>query len=130
MDLSQYPIDGPMPYAQVTERVGHRMVIFDLARREGLSIRQTYQHVVGQRSHKVVIGTAGDIADHMEDWFSSGACDGFNIMPATLPEGLDDFVMHVTPELQHRGLFRTAYEATTLRGNLGLDIPAWGDALT
>jgi len=128
IDLSQYPIDGPMPYREVHDRVGHRMVIFDLAKREGLSIRQTYQHVVGQRSHKVVIGTASDIADHMEDWFSAGACDGFNIMPATLPEGLDDFVNLVTPELQRRGLFRTAYEATTLRGNLGLDIPAWDGA--
>ncbi|MBO9712104.1 LLM class flavin-dependent oxidoreductase [Sphingomonas sp.] len=127
MDLSRYPIDGPMPYQQVDDRVGHRMVIFDLARREGLSIRQTYQHVVGQRSHKVVIGTASDVADHMEDWFAGGACDGFNIMPATLPEGLDDFVARVTPELQRRGLFRTAYEAETLRGNLGLRIPEWGE---
>ena len=127
IDLSHYPIDGPMPYREVQDRVGHRMVIFDLAKREGLSIRQTYQHVVGQRSHKVVIGTPSDIADHMEDWFSAGACDGFNIMPATLPEGLDDFVNLVTPELQRRGLFRERYEATTLRGNLGLDIPAWGE---
>jgi len=127
IDLSQYPIDGPMPYREVHDRVGHRMVIFDLARREGLSIRQTYQHVVGQRSHKVVIGTASDIADHMEDWFTSGACDGFNIMPATLPEGVDDFVNLVTPELQRRGLFRGRYEATTLRGNLGLDVPKWGE---
>jgi len=127
IDLSKYPIDGPMPYREVHDRVGHRMVIFDLAKREGLSIRQTYQHVVGQRSHKVVIGTPSDVADHMEDWFTFGACDGFNIMPATLPEGLDDFVNLVTPELQRRGLFRTGYEATTLRGNLGLDIPEWGE---
>jgi FMN-dependent oxidoreductase (nitrilotriacetate monooxygenase family) len=127
MDLTQYPVDGPMPYMEVKERVGHRMVIFDLAKREGLSIRQTYQHVVGQRSHKVVIGTPAEVADHMEDWFASDACDGFNIMPATMPEGVDDFVNLVTPELQRRGLFRTAYEATTLRGNLGLRLPAWGE---
>jgi len=127
LDLSAYPIDGPMPYAEAQDRVGHRMVIFDLARREGLSIRQTYQHVIGQRSHRVVIGTATEIADHMEDWFTAGACDGFNIMPATLPEGIDDFVDRVTTELQRRGLFRTKYEATTLRGNLGLRTPEWSE---
>ena len=66
------------------------------------------------------------MADDLQHWFESGACDGFNIMPATFPEGLDDFVDLCIPELQRRGLFRTAYEAETLRGNLGLEIPARG----
>lgn len=127
VDLSGYPLDGPLPQVEVHDRVGHRMVIFDLAKREGLSIRQTYQHVIGQRSHKVVIGTGREVADTLEDWFTAGACDGFNIMPATLPQGLDDFVRYVTPELQRRGLFRTKYEGTTLRQNLGLRIPSWGE---
>ena len=59
------------------------------------------------------------------EWFSTGAADGFNIMGATLPGGLADFVDHVVPELQRRGLFRTAYEGATLRENLGLPRPAW-----
>jgi hypothetical protein len=40
-----------------------------------------------------------------------------------LPGGLDDFVDHVVPELQRRGLFRREYEGKTLRGNLGLKWP-------
>ncbi len=40
-----------------------------------------------------------------------------------LPGGLDDFVDKVVPELQRRGLFRTEYEGTTLRENLGLPRP-------
>jgi N-acetyl-S-(2-succino)cysteine monooxygenase len=60
----------------------------------------------------------------MEHWFKDGAADGFNVMPAWLPGSLKDFVDLVIPELQRRGLFRTEYESTTLRGNLGLPKPA------
>ena len=49
--------------------------------------------------------------------------DGFNIMFPYLPAGLDDFVDKVVPELQRRGMFRTEYEGTTLRENLGLPRP-------
>ena len=60
----------------------------------------------------------------METWFRAGAADGFNIMPPVLPTGLDDFVDHVVPELQRRGLFRTEYTGTTLRDHYGLARPA------
>jgi hypothetical protein len=56
----------------------------------------------------------------MQEWFEAAACDGFNITPATLPGGAEDFVEMVVPELQRRGLFRTEYEGRTLRENLGL----------
>ena len=63
------------------------------------------------------------IADQMEEWFFTEACDGFNIMFPYLPGGLDDFVDRVVPELQRRGLFRLEYEGRTLRENLGLPRP-------
>lgn len=69
------------------------------------------------------VGTAADIADTMQAWQEAGAADGFNIMFPTVPEGLDDFVDLVIPELQRRGLFRTAYAGTTLREHLGLPRP-------
>ena len=56
----------------------------------------------------------------MQEWFEAGAADGFNITPTVLPEGIDDFVELVVPELRRRGRFRSEYESTTLRGNLGL----------
>jgi len=126
VDLVDYPLDGPLPPFDVSINVGHRKVIADFAEREGLSIRQVYQRLVGSRSHRVVLGSPREVADDLEHWFTSGACDGFNIMPATFPEGLDDFVDLCVPELQRRGLFRTRYEADTLRGNLGLPIPERG----
>ena len=77
----------------------------------------------GPRGHALVIGTPEHVADVMEHWFLNGAADGFNVMPAWLPGSLDDFVDLVIPELQRRGLFRTEYEAMTLRENLGLPMP-------
>ena len=56
---------------------------------------------------------------------TTGACDGFNVMPPVFPGSLVDFVELVVPELQRRGLYRTRYEGTTLRANLGLTRPAW-----
>ena len=63
------------------------------------------------------------IADQMEEWLVTEACDGFNVMFPYLPGGLDDFVDKVVPELQRRGLFRREYEGRTLRENLGLPRP-------
>lgn len=67
-----------------------------------------------------MIGTAGQVADVMEEWLDAEACDGFNVTPTHLPGGCEDFVDMVVPELQRRGLFRTEYEGRTLRENLGL----------
>ena len=61
----------------------------------------------------------------MEQWVTEGGCDGFNIMPPLYPSHLEDFVELVVPELQRRGLFRTEYEGSTLRENLGLPRPPW-----
>ena len=70
------------------------------------------------------VGTAEQIADHMEHWFRNGAADGFNLMPDALPGGLQDFVDGVVPILQRRGIFRTDYAGRTLREHFGLARPA------
>ena len=71
----------------------------------------------------MVAGTATQIADTIQTWFESGAADGFNIMPAVLPSGLDTFVEQFVPILQGRGLFRTEYTGGTLREHYGLPRP-------
>jgi len=90
------------------------------AQRESYTIRRLYQVVALGRGHRVVVGTAADIVDQMESWQTAQAADGYNIIPSHLPSGIDDFVDLVVPELQRRGLFRRAYQGTTLRENLGL----------
>ena len=59
----------------------------------------------------------------MEEWYRDKACDGFNLVAAYLPAGLEAVVDLLVPELQKRGLFRTEYEGTTLRDSLGLARP-------
>lgn len=123
-DLSGYPLDGPVPeLADAETSRSRRQLLLNAARTEGLTLRQLYLRVVPARGHRIVVGSAVDIADEMEAWFSGGAADGFNVMPASYPTGLSDFVTMVVPELQRRGLFRTAYEGETLRGRLGLPHP-------
>jgi alkanesulfonate monooxygenase SsuD/methylene tetrahydromethanopterin reductase-like flavin-dependent oxidoreductase (luciferase family) len=88
-----------------------------------MTVRQLAQYVGGSYGALEMIGTPITIADQMEEWLVSEACDGFNVMFPYLPGGLDDFVDRVVPELQRRGLFRREYEGTTLRENLGLPRP-------
>lgn len=124
-DLSGFDLDGPLPDLPASlEQAGRQQVVIDMARRDNLTIRQLYERVVGIRAHRVITGTAEDIADDMENWQSSGAADGFNILFLTYPQGIDDFIEGVIPILQARGLFRTEYAGATLRENLGLEVPA------
>lgn len=125
VDLSGYPLDGPLPNLPETNLHKSRLkLLTDLARRESLTIRDLYLAIAGARGHRTILGTPEQIADQLEDWFVNGGADGFNIMPPYLPDGLDEFVDLVVPELQRRGLFRTEYEGHTLRENLGLPRPA------
>jgi FMN-dependent oxidoreductase (nitrilotriacetate monooxygenase family) len=99
-------------------------LIVTLARRERLTVRQLIGRLGGGRGHRTFAGTPEQVADAIQHWFSAGAADGFNIMPPVLPRGLEDFVDHVVPILQRRGLFRTEYSGRTLREHYGLARPA------
>jgi FMN-dependent oxidoreductase (nitrilotriacetate monooxygenase family) len=93
----------------------------NLARRERLTVRQLSRRI--RSGHRLIVGTPEQVADTMEEWFLKGAADGFNIMPDVFPSGAEAFVEHVVPELRRRGVFREAYEGTTLREHLGLPRP-------
>lgn len=128
-DISAYPVDGPLPEIPINKVASSRVQLFvEIARRENLTIRDLYHRVAGARGHYEIIGSPGEIVDMMEQWVAEKACDGFNIMPPVFPSSLVDFVELVVPELQRRGLYRTAYSGTTLRGNLGLTRPKWPSA--
>jgi alkanesulfonate monooxygenase len=96
--------------------------VIERARRDNLTVRQLAQ-ISGSYGGLALVGTPKMIADQMEEWLESRACDGFNIMFPWVPGGLDDFVDRVVPELQRRNLFRREYEGRTLRENLGLPRP-------
>ncbi|MBW7473829.1 LLM class flavin-dependent oxidoreductase [Paenibacillus oenotherae] len=127
VDLFTYPLDGPLPELPNVEEInGNKsrfQLVADLARRDNLTIRQLIQRLAGGRGHRTFAGTAVQIADELEEWFTQGGSDGFNVMPPYLPEGLEAFAEEVIPELQRRGLFRTQYTGSTLREHYGLNRP-------
>ncbi len=123
IDVSAFDPDGPLPdIPQSNASQSARDRIVNAARSENLTIRQLAARV-GSYGGLAFVGTPATIADEMETWLREEGSDGFNIMFPYLPEGLDDFVGKVVPELQRRGLFRTEYEGATLRENLGLPRP-------
>ncbi|MFI1048852.1 LLM class flavin-dependent oxidoreductase [Streptomyces griseoruber] len=100
-------------------------LVVELARRERLTVRGLIGRLGGGRGHLTFAGTPEQVADKIETWFTQGAADGFNIMPAVLPSGLAAFVDHVVPILRARGLLRTEYgPRQTLRERYGLPRPA------
>lgn len=123
VDATGFSLDAPLPDLPETEGWQSRQALFSsLSAREGLTVRDLIDRVVPARGHKVVVGTPADVADLMQEWFEEGACDGFNIMPPTLPGDLAAFNRLVIPELERRGLFRKS-EGATLRERLGLERP-------
>ncbi|KPH97564.1 FMN-dependent oxidoreductase, nitrilotriacetate monooxygenase family [Actinobacteria bacterium OK074] len=134
IDLSDRDADGPLPKEDpvVEENDGSfgarrivdpRTVVAswrEQAEANGWSLRDTVIHLGPQRGH---VGTPAGLADKFAHWVRHGAVDGFNVTPYLIPDGLDDIVDLLVPELQERGVYRTAYTGTTLREHLGLRAP-------
>ncbi len=129
-DFSHLPLDKPLvpedfPDPGTVQAARSRTeVIVGLVKQEKFTLRQLLAYLAGARGHFTTAGTPEQIADLIEDWFTDGAADGFNLMPPLLPSMLDVFVAEVIPLLQRRGLFRTAYTGRTLREHFGLARPA------
>ena len=131
-DLRGFDLDEPLPdltlqgelMAKGRKTSGREpaltVALMERIKREQLTLRQVLDVVSAGFWSLGAIGTPQRVADMMEEWFTTGAADGFNIQPPALPSSGEDFVALVIPELQRRGLFRTAYEGRTLRENLGL----------
>ena len=125
-DLSDLPLDEPIPESRLPKSANLHKAFFDgimkIIREENPTLRQLYLRY--ERGRKTIKGTPKQIVDVMEQWIEMGATDGFMMQFSTLPDGLEDFVNLVVPELQRRGMFRTQYTGTTLRDHLGLARPA------
>ncbi len=125
INLEKYDLDAPFPKLEDADInfSSRQQMMIDIARKHNFSIRQLYEYIASARGHWTLVGTPEQVVDQLQNWFENEAADGFNILPPTTPAGLNDFVEFIVPELQRRGLFRTAYEGKTLRENLGLKRP-------
>lgn len=123
IDLAGLPLDSHLPELPETNAsVGTQREIYLQAQRDDLTIGDLVRVIAD--GDGALVGTPADVADHIEEWFTTGAADGFTVSFPWLPTTLTDFADLVIPELQRRGLFRTEYEGHTLRDNLGLARPA------
>ncbi len=124
IDFTQFELDEQFPELGDFARNGWESStdrLKQMAREEKLTLRQMAHRATNPKS--AFMGTPERVADIMQEWFESGAADGFMLNGAVLPQVFDDFIDQVLPILKERGLFRTEYEASTLRGNLGLAVP-------
>jgi len=122
-DLTDRDVDAPFEYARKVDlsnesRSPNRQAEWSAT---GLATpREIYARSFGEQT---VVGTPTEVADVLQDRFEARAADGFIVQSLTLPDSFERFVDLVVPELQRRGLTRTAYEETTLRERLGRTRP-------
>jgi len=122
LDLSRELPYDKIPPSDPADGAGHvrREKVVESARERGASTKQVLlEYLTG--GHRIVVGTPEQVADDLIDWVDTDACDGFNFNIDRYEDGLEHLVDWLVPELQARGRFRTDYESTTFRGNLGLD---------
>ena len=124
VDARAFDPERPLPedIPETNASKSGRERVLALARSGGLTVRELAQRLGGYAGLSFV-GSPATVADRMEEYFLSGACDGFNILFSHLPGGLEAFCAGVIPELQRRGLFRRDYAGRTLRAHLGLPRP-------
>ncbi|MGW0002665.1 LLM class flavin-dependent oxidoreductase [Nocardia grenadensis] len=122
IDLSRFGLDEPFPDLRDSlpsnASVGRPTLLTEVALREKLTVRQLAQRVGLSIGHRTLVGSPDTVAADLQRWFEAGAADGFIVLPADLPRGLDDFVDEVVPRLQDRGLLRRKYRGATLRDHL------------
>jgi len=105
---------------------GDLVVFLDETQTAAVTRKQRLDELAGGKYRSdalIYAGTAAGLADLLQDGQAAGL-SGFRLRPGALPHDLTQLTERLVPELQRRGLFRTGYEAGTLRGLLGLTRPA------
>jgi FMN-dependent oxidoreductase (nitrilotriacetate monooxygenase family) len=127
-DCHGWDLDAPVPDLPPLEDFagpkGRYATILRIIEREAPTLRQLLGRLAAGGGHCTMVGTPELIADEMQRWIEERGADGFNLMPPSLPDGIEDFIEQVVPVLRARGLFRRDYAGRTLRDHLGLPRPA------
>ena len=129
-DFASKGMDEPFTDAEMAGIQGLQAIRDRVVQATGKKNPTVRDFMVGSgrgRPRMDMVGGPKEIADQMEAWFTGGACDGFVISAACVPGSYVDFVRHVVPELQRRGIYRKDYTGATLRDHLGLPRATRGD---
>ena len=120
INLAQQSLDCTVDELNLKEGARGMLDVVLQASKPGvpLTLREAGRRYGNTRMNPQVVGTAGTVADYMQDLFESECCDGFVVCPALSPEGYVQFCRSVVPELQRRGLFRKDYTGATFRDHL------------
>jgi FMN-dependent oxidoreductase (nitrilotriacetate monooxygenase family) len=117
------PLDGAkfLPDPDRVMALGFTLGLADLLTHEKLTARQAVRRVEG--SHRLVLGTAEEVADQIIDLWADGTVDGYTYQPPRAFEDVEEFVEQVIPILQDRGVFPRDYDGGTIRDRYGLPHP-------
>jgi FMN-dependent oxidoreductase (nitrilotriacetate monooxygenase family) len=114
-----FPLERLKPTGGIYSSVGFDSSIrLYMERNQHRTVRQLAKE--GRPGHRKIVGGPERIADDFEEWFRTGAADGFVLMFDALPSGLELFIEHVVPLLQKKGIFRREYAESTLRERYGV----------
>jgi len=115
VDFGGHPLDTPL--GDIADTDGVRSVVQWV--RESVPGREATIRDLGllQGRNSRVVGTPETIADQLQRWRDAGV-DGINVVNATIPGSYADFVDHVIPVLQDRGLAQREYAPGTTRAKL------------
>jgi FMN-dependent oxidoreductase (nitrilotriacetate monooxygenase family) len=124
LDLADVPLSTPLE--EVVSRIGGPQargtaLLLEQARLRGMrTLEEAVRDYGTSELAPQIVGTPLQVAEQLRELFVSEAADGFILTPPVMPGGFEEFARGVVPHLQRMGLYRTAYEGTTLRENLGL----------
>ena len=114
IDYAQYDLDAPVDYAPTNAiESATRM-----AKQNAWTRRRLLEMFELGGRYPAIVGSAAQVADELQGWIDETGIDGFNLSRTVVPESYEDFIDHVVPELQHRGVYKTAYDDGTLRRKL------------
>lgn len=128
-DFGSKPMDEPFTDEEMRSITGLHTIrdrVLAASGKTNPTVREFIKYSGRGQLHNPWVGGPKEIADKLEEYFSAPACDGFVIAATYVPGAYEDFVTHVVPELQRRGLFHKDYRGATLRENLGFELPEAG----
>jgi len=114
IDYARYGLDEPIDYGKTNAIESATRT----AEQQGWTRHKLLDLFELGGRYPAIVGDASQVADELQSWIEETGADGFNLSRTVVPESYEDFVDLVVPELQNRGVYKTAYAEGSLRRKL------------